>query len=128
MSIVSFRPDSNAPIIVRGNGFINNTAPSEALALFNFDIQGTSTSPHVVEYNVWLGNVLRGPAADLGLPHDRGALAPIVRFVVLDSRQAGLVFSNNVLRNPLARFELSLQARYDTCQCMFIWPFFAPPR
>ncbi len=106
----------NAPILVRGNVFVNNTAPSEAAALFSFDMQGWTTSPHTLEHNVWVGNVLRGSATNLGRPHDRAAIAPIVRLILPDARQANVTFVNNVLQNPLARFELSLAARYTTGQ------------
>ncbi len=116
LSITSIMSSNNGPILVRGNLFVNNTAPSEAASLVSFDMQGESTAPHVIDHNVWVDNALVGPATDLGRPHDRAAVAAVVKLTLLHTRQANITFVNNVLRNPSARTELHLRAYYDSGQ------------
>ncbi len=104
---------TNGPVVVRGNVFVNNTLPLEAASVFYFDIKGPSTGLHTIAHNVWVDNVLRGPAAEISRPSDRTVVAPVIQIVVSDARQINITFVSNVLHNPLARREFMVNVRHS---------------
>ena len=115
LMVSSAMPENNAPVTIRGNVFVNNTAPSEAAALFQFELLGMSPVHHIIDHNVFVNNSLRGfDSTRPNGPLDRSAIAPIVGLVIVDARRANITFVNNILRNPAAPFELRVQARFPT--------------